>query len=777
MVASEQCQVEKQLEKERQKLEALVIASYRAKAQSKNKVNSVGLTEVFSPPELPTVDVVFVHGIFGHPKDTWTCEDTECFWPAELLPPILEDEDARILTYGYDSSADTFADCEPKHKVYDVVRNLGRGLASNSYQSDDFKIRKASQRPLVFVAHSMGGLLVKGVLARSSKSSDKAVRNLRSISMSTYGVIFLSTPHNILASHIGLLCDAAIRREACEVSYAIDQLKAKHTALHVLNQEFMDLANQYELHCFREMLELKVGRPQSLNLRNLELMRVQMLDDMSARLSVLHEEATCIQTNHYMISEFSSESSPGFDLVCAVLQNYVYNAPKHISSRWRTEKHSSKVKLQDSTALLPSNERHRQDAASMLARDQYAASFAAAEDLEEHGPEEAVAEIAYSNESMSFEAFGEKKLESFGTGHADSGLRDMNLIETLDRSSTLPVTKADSGLAVGESAPNRQQPLRKEELNVLTNKMWNLIRWATSYLTERERRLQPCKKYISNKARQYRQKKRFNGGSTIGTLAQPCPADSSPKQSNATTNREDVVRNSNNILLAESHTLIEANSLSKNPGEAAKVAHSGQYQDISGSQFAGHTERRVYSEISLPPALLGPDALPTRGFRTPPAFVTEATPSVGEDWSDITHPRNKEKRRRENELEAKDLTPNADPSGLPWGSVSIKHVYEAGKAKEKAEQTSRGASAGSPLHSDVTTHDNSINNGFVDEELDLLIDEPHLGLDTELYATEEEMSRAKDDVIKLLQLWTTCDIFRLTDTGLKVSSVESEANS
>ena len=65
--------------------------------------------------------------------------------------------------------------------------------------------------------------------------------------------------------------------------------------------------------------------------------KLQILDDISSRLSALHEEATCIQTNHHTISKFGSKSSPGFDVVCAVIQNYVYRAPKYICSRWTKE--------------------------------------------------------------------------------------------------------------------------------------------------------------------------------------------------------------------------------------------------------------------------------------------------------------------------------------------------------------------------------------------------------------------------------------------------------
>ena len=86
---------------------------------------------MYSPVVQASVDLVFVHGIFGHSKDTWTCNDADVFWPAELLPPILEDEGTRILTYGYKTGAEAFVDGESRHNVHKVIVSLGKNLASN----------------------------------------------------------------------------------------------------------------------------------------------------------------------------------------------------------------------------------------------------------------------------------------------------------------------------------------------------------------------------------------------------------------------------------------------------------------------------------------------------------------------------------------------------------------------------------------------------------------------------------------------------------------------
>lgn len=69
-------------------------------------VSRTGLT-LLSPQNLNNesrdtfdVDVIAIHGLNGHPRETWTHAD-RVFWLEDLLPKALPG--ARIFTYGYDS--------------------------------------------------------------------------------------------------------------------------------------------------------------------------------------------------------------------------------------------------------------------------------------------------------------------------------------------------------------------------------------------------------------------------------------------------------------------------------------------------------------------------------------------------------------------------------------------------------------------------------------------------------------------------------------------------
>ncbi len=55
---------------------------------------------------------------------------------------------------------------------------------------------EASDHPIIWVAHSLGGILVKRALELGSDTSSLKADNIRSIFVSTYAILFLGTPHN-----------------------------------------------------------------------------------------------------------------------------------------------------------------------------------------------------------------------------------------------------------------------------------------------------------------------------------------------------------------------------------------------------------------------------------------------------------------------------------------------------------------------------------------------------------------------------------------------------
>jgi hypothetical protein len=177
---------------------------------------------------------VFVHGLQGHPQKTWssdpklapskvskidkirslsrlnlssnrkniasgnsvnegcTCdvqdernekvETKEVFWPRDLLK--VDFPRARIMTFGYNTNITQGYTAANQGNIFSHARDLLYALEA--------KRRQAPNRDLVFIAHSLGGILVKEVLRRSEADPDP---NITKIFESTIGVFFFGTPH------------------------------------------------------------------------------------------------------------------------------------------------------------------------------------------------------------------------------------------------------------------------------------------------------------------------------------------------------------------------------------------------------------------------------------------------------------------------------------------------------------------------------------------------------------------------------------------------------
>lgn len=148
------------------------------------------------------IDIIFVHGLTGDPKTTWSCLVDDSFWPQWLHDDLNR---VSIYTFGYPASI--FAKWAKKEMdIFERAANTLEVMAGMGL----------GQRPIVFVAHSLGGLLVKILLRKAIDSSDS---DFKRIEASTRLVFFLSTPHtgsslasviNVLpgkSSHIALLAN------------------------------------------------------------------------------------------------------------------------------------------------------------------------------------------------------------------------------------------------------------------------------------------------------------------------------------------------------------------------------------------------------------------------------------------------------------------------------------------------------------------------------------------------------------------------------------------
>src|SRR5260221_9697266 len=118
------------------------MSSASAKDNSPRRVRN---SEIWRDANKNTI-IIFVHGITGDCEKTWTNQETGAKWPELLLHDDAFAE-ADVLSYGYDS---------PQHEPALLIPELAVEIRDVLEELGALKHER-----IVFVAHSMGGLIVR----------------------------------------------------------------------------------------------------------------------------------------------------------------------------------------------------------------------------------------------------------------------------------------------------------------------------------------------------------------------------------------------------------------------------------------------------------------------------------------------------------------------------------------------------------------------------------------------------------------------------------------
>ena len=283
---------------------------------------------------------MLVHGLFGHPKKTWslktfsnaskrkpddrdpssgTSDETETesrsqkkrckkdgdlrqdvFWPRDLLPSAFPQ--ARIATWGYDVQIEGVSTATSQASLFHHSENL---------LSDLVMLRKsdaAKLKPLIFIAHSLGGIVVKDALSLSGNERTAFDATLPA----TVGVMFLGTPHHGSRA-------ASLGKMVFEVSKLffkkpnLQVLRGLETNSEILERISSSLGQilstgRIKVHSFREELPTH---------------GVMVVGSASSTIGYLHETRGSLHANHRNLARYSSMEDIKFQRVVSVLQDWV----------------------------------------------------------------------------------------------------------------------------------------------------------------------------------------------------------------------------------------------------------------------------------------------------------------------------------------------------------------------------------------------------------------------------------------------------------------------
>jgi pimeloyl-ACP methyl ester carboxylesterase len=149
---------------------------------------NLGVHVLYEPPTglAPIVDIVFVHGLKGNSLGTWrsSYETGGVHWPRDLLK--VDIPDARIIGFGYDASVHNWSRSVSQNRIGNHAQDLLGSVVRLREETGTEHLR------LIFVTHSMGGLVVQNALDLSRSSPESHLNGLES---NTAGLVFMGTPH------------------------------------------------------------------------------------------------------------------------------------------------------------------------------------------------------------------------------------------------------------------------------------------------------------------------------------------------------------------------------------------------------------------------------------------------------------------------------------------------------------------------------------------------------------------------------------------------------
>ncbi|EFY99702.1 hypothetical protein X797_001103 [Metarhizium robertsii] len=289
---------------------------------------------VYSHPDAK-VDIVLVHGLNGNPEKTWTASNGT-FWPTDLLPESLRGVQANVLVYGY--NADVYSRKNDRSASDNFIHQHAQTLITNLtlYRKSEGTFRN----PIIWVCHSLGGILVKRALLYSNDLRMTRHQDYRSIYVSTFGLVFLGTPHvGSDAATWGLMlqgmADAIMPRKLFESeSVLLKTLKKDNETLANINNHFLDIYQRFRIHMVHENHKTDIKGT-----------KITIVDANSASPQLPGVTYYGVEATHSQMCKFASKNAPGFRAVSTDIRQWVQDAPALINVRWEAEEQDKATRM------------------------------------------------------------------------------------------------------------------------------------------------------------------------------------------------------------------------------------------------------------------------------------------------------------------------------------------------------------------------------------------------------------------------------------------------
>ena len=263
----------------------------------------LGLNLLYAPSE-PLIDFIFVHGLRGGSRKTWSkTEDINHYWPQQWLPLEPRFKNVRIHSFGYNS------DWGERKSSTLTVHDFGQALLGEILNSPDLSGRNENTA-IVLVGHSMGGIVIKKtlLLARQDPHCQKLFDRFHSM-------FFLATPHRGADS-------AQLLRKLLSVGSNkayVDDLAPGSMSTQLINDEFRNAYQDVQLWSFFETVSTSMG---------------VIVDRESAVIGLPGERVQLMNADHRHVCKFDTRLDSNY---CS-LRNAFVASIESIEQTWLSSK-------------------------------------------------------------------------------------------------------------------------------------------------------------------------------------------------------------------------------------------------------------------------------------------------------------------------------------------------------------------------------------------------------------------------------------------------------
>ncbi|KAK2017089.1 hypothetical protein LZ32DRAFT_577078, partial [Colletotrichum eremochloae] len=284
-----------------------------------------GITPLYEDTNGASVDIIAVPGLGSHPLGSWKSPYSDDVWLRDFLPKDVPN--IRVLIYGYDTTL-------PGSLSNQSIEDLGGILVERVVA---FRARDGTtRRPLIFIGHSLGGLLIKEALIRARRRRDDAIADL---AKACYALLFFGVPNLGLRNDQLMTMIRGQPNEALVHDLIVNNDFEASTFLKRLADQFSESCKDHYrvMSFFERMLSPTIQLSPEGNWQKIgpaSLLVTQKSATATGLVAVADEDNIALNANHFGIVKYSSRSQGDYPTVRRRIMDCVERAKLDVPGRF-----------------------------------------------------------------------------------------------------------------------------------------------------------------------------------------------------------------------------------------------------------------------------------------------------------------------------------------------------------------------------------------------------------------------------------------------------------